>query len=154
VTRAPLRLLLWTTLALVPLAARAAAPLGDGKNPCFDITKVASSLSLDEPNDPNAVFYSHLSDCATLCKKAGLSCQRFAKRAAACMKGYADDRARFAAKVSCVGLKGDALKACNAPIQTQRTAERQVATDALATELTACDARASDCAGKCQNAAP
>jgi hypothetical protein len=155
VTRAPLRLLLCASLALVPLAARAADPndpnfpLFSG-NPCFALSAesptVSGALSIADPNQP--AFYSQLPDCAGMCKRVGASCARFAKRAAACAQRTANDRASFKLRVTCQGFSsGDPN--CPEAVQTARSAERQGIADALAAELTACTARASDCTGKC-----
>lgn len=158
-TRAPLRLLLCSWLALAPLAARAGtpapspSPLGDG-NPCFDISTIAASTSFGDPNDPDGGFFTHLSDCPTQCKKAGLSCAKFAKSAATCAQRYADDRARFHLAVTCDGLRGADLKTCSTPFKDAQAQERQDAADALATEVIACTARATDCAAKCDPTAP
>ena len=161
-TRAPLSLLLCTLFASAPLVGRAGdvppSPLGDG-NPCFAISAdpnsptVSAAASFGDPNDPEGGFFTHLPDCASVCKKAGLSCAKFAKRAAACAEHYASDRALFNVKVSCAGLVGVELKSCIEGAQAQRATERQSAADALANEVTACTARATNCAGKC-DAAP
>jgi hypothetical protein len=159
VTRAPLQLLLCSWLALVPLAARAGtpapspSPLGDG-NPCFDISTIAASTSFGDPNDPDGGFFTHLSDCPTQCKKAGVSCAKLAKGAAACAQRYADDRARFNVKVNCDGKTGTELKTCSTQYKDAQAQERGDAADALASETTACTARATDCAAKCDATAP
>lgn len=153
-TRAPLPLRLLplciaTLLALAPLAALAQAndPLGATIR-CFDALDVAPALSLNEPNDPNAVFFSHLRDCATLCKKAGLSCAKFVKRAVTCELRLADDRARFKVRTECEGLT---LKDCTADdeIEAARALQRETASGKLAPALSACALRATSCAGKC-----
>ncbi|MFI5317364.1 MAG: hypothetical protein ACHQ6T_16815, partial [Myxococcota bacterium] len=88
-TRAPLRLLLCASFALVPLAALAADPnepndplFSASGNPCFAISAdsptVSAGFSLDNPNDPGKTFYSHLPDCTSVCKKVGASCAKFA----------------------------------------------------------------------------
>jgi hypothetical protein len=158
VTRAPLLLpllLLGAGLALAPAAARGQtldpSPLGSG-NPCFDTSQVAASMSFGDPNDPDGGFFTHLRDCTTLCKKAGVSCAKFAKRAAACGQRFADDRARLNVAVHCDGMRGTDLKTCSGPYQSERASERADASDALAAELSTCATRATDCAGKCDAA--
>ncbi|HKC52518.1 MAG TPA: hypothetical protein VKF60_17145 [Myxococcota bacterium] len=174
-TRAPLLLRLLplcvaTLLALVPLLALAGAPLPDPNDPndpnsplgrgddipCFDAAKVAPSLSLvihSDPNDPNSPvtgsFYSGLKDCATLCKRAGVSCAKFVKRAVACELRFADDRARFKVRTNCEGLRGAELKTCAAESEPARTLQRQTASNKLTPALDACAARAAECTGTC-----
>jgi hypothetical protein len=144
-------LLLW----LAPLAARADAdpndpnsPIG-AKIPCFDAAAVPGALSLDVPDDASAVFFSDLKDCATLCKRAGLSCMNFVRRAATCELRFADDRRRFKQIVNCAGLKGADSKACNADTEPAHDLQRETAEDKRALALSACDARAADCKEKC-----
>jgi hypothetical protein len=172
VTRAPLStILLATLLALVPFAARAGgapqtdpndpnSPLGSGeKLPCFDASQVPDALSLEvlsDPNDPNSPIvmpFAGLSDCPSLCKKAGVSCAKLVKRAAACELRFAADRARFKARTFCEGLSGDALKSCVSQYAPALQAQSDAAKSNLEAGLTGCVARASDCAGKC-NVAP
>jgi hypothetical protein len=169
VTRAPLPLRLLplcfaTLLALAPLFARAGtapdpndpnSPLGPGdKIPCFDAAQVPASLSLQagDPNDPNSVgFFSHLPDCATLCKKAGASCARFVKRAVACELRFADARASFKTRTDCEGLRGAALTFCvtDNKIEDAHIIQRDAASGKLADALGGCAKRADDCTVLC-----
>ena len=111
-------MLLCCTLAFAPIAARAAGsgdpndPLfGPDGNPCFELSKtaptVSGSLSVDDPNEPGKTFFSHLPNCASLCKKVGASCTNFAKRAASCATRTAGDRANLEIKVTCQGFPQD-----------------------------------------------
>jgi hypothetical protein len=150
-----LRLLCAAALfALAPFAARAGSapddpnsPLGTG-DPCFDVTKVAESLSLTDSGSGD-LFFADLPDCPNLCKKAGDSCTRFAKRAAKCESRFADDRSRFEIKTECAGLKSTELKDCSAPFLTKRDGRKTDTAGKLATELAACQMAAADCTGKC-----
>jgi hypothetical protein len=172
VTRAPLPLRLLplcfaTLLALAPLFARAGtapdpndpnSPLGPGdKIPCFDAAQVPESLSLVGPSDPNDLnspvvgYFSQLADCATLCKKAGVSCARFVKRAVACELRFADARASFKTRTDCEGLHGTALTSCvtDNKIEDAHIIQRDAASGKLADALGGCAKRADDCTGLC-----
>lgn len=166
-TRAPLStLLLAILLALAPFAARAGlpqtdpndpnSPLGSGEElPCFDASQVPDGLSLEgptnpsDPNSPVELYFHALSDCPTLCKKAGVSCAKLVKRATACELRFAADRARFKARTFCEGLKGEALKTCVADFAPALQSQTDAAKAKLEAGLTGCAARAADCAGKC-----
>lgn len=162
-TRAPLStLLLATLLALAPFAAHAGtedpndpnSPLG-AEIPCFDASQVPDGLSLEtlsvpsDPNSPLVLPFAALSDCPSLCKKAGVSCAKLVKRAAACELRFAADRARFKVRTFCEGLRGDALKACAADFAPALQSQTDAAKTHLEDGLTGCLARATDCAGKC-----
>jgi hypothetical protein len=163
-----LPLCLATWLALLPLLAGAGTPAPDpndpnsplgtrDKIPCFDAAKVADALSLEgpsDPNDPNSPvvgYYASLKDCATQCKKAGVSCARFVKRSVACELRFADARASFKTRTDCEGLRGAALTTCISDngIELAHTTQRQTASDKLQPALDACTARATVCTGFC-----
>jgi len=170
VTRAPRPLL---PLALACLAfALAAAPARAGtdfsdpnaplplgpKRPCSlepSITPgdavaavvpgMAFGFILIDPNDPNnANLFSHLSNCASLCKKAGSTCQKYVKRLASCESHAIDDRAKFVSKVNPPGVDVD---------PNTVAAEHAAVDDAVTTALGDCTTKANQCAGAC-DAAP
>jgi hypothetical protein len=184
VNRTPLWLSLAAVLALVPLVARAADPndpndanplLKDqSSNPCFAIDDVVKQTVFGgDPNDPNTPipFTTVITDpndpdhtrqvnlCNSLCKKAGASCMRLVKRAAACQTRFAADTASFKTKVNCNGFTGADLKTCSTVFQDARMNTVSDPNDPNSIQnlqksgLADCTAAATACQSKC-NATP
>ncbi|HXX46770.1 MAG TPA: hypothetical protein VEN47_00990 [Myxococcota bacterium] len=184
--RSPLWLPLAAVLAFAPFFARAGAdpnhpndtnPLlaDQTDDPCFAIDDVVTQTVFGgDASDPNAPvpFTTVITDpndpahsrevalCNSLCKKAGASCARFVKRAAACQTRWAADSATFKTKVNCSSFSGTDLKACTAFFQQERMNTVSDPNDPnsiqnLQTQgLADCSNAAAICQTECNNATP
>jgi hypothetical protein len=138
------RLALILLLACAP-TARADGPLGPGA-PCKTAQQVVDAMAF------KAGFDVDRKSCEKLCKKAGATCAKHVNRAITCGRNSSDDSTFFQVKVSCDGEKGAALKACAAPFEAAKKADRAALLSERDARLADCTSKAQACATGCSDA--